>query len=35
MIQFRQKHLTNYLVGLVTRTYDGKMVSYLDLVGKI
>ncbi len=35
MIQFRKKHLTNYLVGLVTRTYDGKMVNYLDLVGKI
>ena len=35
MIAFRKKHLSNYLVGLVTRTYDGKFISFLDMVGKI
>ncbi|MDA7977531.1 MAG: protoglobin family protein [Pirellulales bacterium] len=35
MIQFRKQHLGRYLKALVTRPYDGKMVSYLDLVGKI
>lgn len=35
MIAFRKKHLTNYLVSLVTRPYDAKFVSYLDMVGKI
>ena len=35
MIKFRKEHLGRYLAGLVTRPYDGKMVSYLDLVGKI
>jgi hypothetical protein len=34
-IAFRKDHLTRYLVKLVTAPYDGKMVSYLDLVGKI
>ncbi len=34
-IAFRKKHLGNYLVALVTRPYDGKMASYLDMVGKI
>jgi hypothetical protein len=34
-IQFRKQHLGNYLKKLVTAAYDGKMVSYLDLVGKI
>jgi hypothetical protein len=34
-IQFRKKHLGNYLKKLVTGAYDGKMVSYLDWVGKI
>lgn len=34
-IQFRKEHLSRYLVALVTRPYDGKMVEYLDMVGKI
>jgi hypothetical protein len=34
-IQFRKAHLGNYLRRLVTGAYDGKMVSYLDFVGKI
>ena len=35
MIEFRKQHLGRYLTGLVTRTYDAKMVGYLDLVGKM
>ncbi len=35
MIQFRKQHLGRYLVTLVTKPYDGKMLSYLDTVGKI
>ena len=35
MIQFRKQHLGRYLAALVTKPYDGAMVSYLDLVGKI
>lgn len=35
MIQFRKNHLARYLTSLVTRSYDDKMVAYLDLVGKI
>jgi hypothetical protein len=35
MIQFRKQHLGRYLASLVTRPYDGKMVEYLDMVGKI
>lgn len=35
MIQFRKQHLARYLTALVTRPYDGKMVQYLDRVGKI
>ncbi|VTS06986.1 protoglobin family protein [Tuwongella immobilis] len=34
-IQFRKEHLGRYLAALVTRPYDGKMVQYLDMVGKI
>jgi len=34
-IQFRKAHLGNYLKRLVTGGYDGKMLSYLDFVGKI
>ena len=34
-IQYRKAHLANYLKRLVTGAYDGKMVSYLDFVGKI
>jgi len=35
MIQFRKGHLGRYLVALVTREYDGKMINYLDTVGKM
>jgi hypothetical protein len=35
MIQFRKEHLRRYLAALVTKPYDGKMVSYLDRVGKM
>jgi hypothetical protein len=35
MIQFRKQHLGRYLVALVTRDYDEKMLNYLDMVGKI
>lgn len=34
-IQFRKKHLSDYLVRLVTHPYDVKMVAYLDMVGRI
>ena len=34
-IQFRKQHLGRYLQALVTRKYDGKMVEYLDMVGKM
>jgi hypothetical protein len=35
MIEFRKQHLGRYLVALVTREYDAKMIGYLDMVGKI
>ena len=35
MIQFRKQHLGRYLVALVTRDYDAKMLNYLDMVGKM
>jgi hypothetical protein len=35
MIQFRKQHLARYLVALVTKPYDGKLVGYLDFVGKM
>ena len=34
-IRFRKEHLGRYLAALVTKPYDGKMVQYLDMVGKI
>lgn len=34
-IAFRKDHLSRYLVNLVTKPYDGKMLEYLDMVGKI
>jgi hypothetical protein len=34
-IKFRKEHLARYLATLVTKPYDGKMVEYLDMVGKI
>lgn len=35
MIRYRKEHLARYLIALVTRPYDGKMVAYLDRVGKM
>jgi len=35
MIEFRKQHLGRYLKRLVTKPYDGDMVKYLDLVGKM
>lgn len=35
MIRFRKAHLARYLATLVTKPYDGKMVEYLDMVGKM
>ena len=35
MIKFRKQHLGRYLTTLVTKPYDGKMVNYLDFVGKM
>src|SRR5947208_11555666 len=34
-IKYRKEHLARYLAALVTRPYDGKMVAYLDMVGKM
>ncbi len=34
-IEFRKGHLGRYLVALVTKPYDGRMVAYLDAVGKM
>jgi hypothetical protein len=34
-IQFRKAHLGKYLKWLITGGYDGKMISYLDFVGKM
>jgi Protoglobin len=35
LIKFRKEHLARYLTKLVTAPYDGKLVEYLDVVGKI
>jgi hypothetical protein len=35
MIRFRKEHLGRYLAALVTKPYNGKMVAYLDMVGKM
>jgi hypothetical protein len=35
LIQFRKQHLARYLGTLVSKPYDGKMVAYLDMVGKM
>ncbi|MBI1247303.1 hypothetical protein GC197_05590 [bacterium] len=34
-IKFRKQHLARYLESLVTKPYDEKMLSYLDMVGKM
>jgi hypothetical protein len=35
MIRYRKEHLARYLTALVSKPYDGKMVAYLDTVGKM
>src|SRR3954464_9365971 len=35
MIRFRKEHLGRYLAALVAKPYNGKMVAYLDMVGKM
>src|SRR5262245_21281172 len=34
-IRYRKAHLARYLAALVSRPYDGSMVGYLDMVGKM
>lgn len=34
-IQFRKEHLSRYLMQILGRTCDAKLVPYLDMVGKI
>jgi hypothetical protein len=34
-IGYRKQHLARYLASLVTKPYDGKLVAYLDTVGKM
>jgi len=34
-IQFRKDHLNRYFMSLIGRSYDAKMVQYLDMVGRI
>ncbi len=34
-IRFRKDHLNRYLMQLIGRSYDAKMVMYLDMVGKM
>ena len=34
-IRFRKQHLTRYVERLLSGPYDGKLVLYLDMVGKI
>lgn len=34
-IRFRKDHLNRYFMQLIGRSYDSKMVQYLDMVGKM
>ncbi len=34
-VQFRKEHLSRYFMQLLGRSYDTKMVLYLDMVGKM
>ena len=34
-IQFRKDHLNRYFMALIGRSYDAKMVQYLDMVGRM
>ena len=35
MVEFRKQHLGRYVTKLVTSSYDGRMVRFLDVVGKM
>jgi Protoglobin len=35
MVRYRKEHLARYLTNLVSKPYDGKLVAYLDMVGKM
>jgi hypothetical protein len=35
IIRYRKAHLARYLTALVTKPYDGSLVAYLDMVGKM
>jgi hypothetical protein len=35
MIRYRKEHLARYLAALVSKPYNGKMIEYLDMVGKM
>ena len=34
-IQFRKEHLRRYLMNILGNPYDGRMIKYLDVVGKM
>lgn len=34
-IQFRKEHLSKYFMQILGRSFDGKMILYLDMVGKM
>ncbi|MCP4190060.1 MAG: hypothetical protein GY768_05465 [Planctomycetaceae bacterium] len=34
-IQFRKDHLNRYFMQLISRSYDAKMIQYVDMVGKM
>lgn len=34
-IRFRKEHLSRYFMQLLGRSYDAKMIQYLDMVGKM
>ena len=34
-IRFRKDHLNRYFMQLIGRSYDAKMVQYLDMVGRM
>lgn len=34
-IKFRKEHLRRYLMSIVGNAYDGRMIKYLDVVGKM
>lgn len=34
-VQFRKEHLGRYFMQILGRSFDGKMVTYLDMIGKM